>query len=210
VPRDTGGVRRALNEFSETLPEVRVRIKNPRLRVTVEQWLTRAGVPVVAPATRGEGRHAGAVVVCEASYLTRGAARGRSGSCVAVVPEAESDEARRALAAGAAAIVFAENLAALPATVVAVAGGQLVIPSALRTAITKPVLTTREKQILALVVMGFSNREIADQLFIAESTVKSHLFSAFRRLGVRSRKEATALILDSEDGLGRGILAITQ
>ena len=61
-----------------------------------------------------------------------------------------------------------------------------------------------------MVVIGLSNREIADQLFLAESTVKSHLFSAFRRLGVRTRGEATALILDRDQGLGSGILTITQ
>ena len=89
------------------------------------------------------------------------------------------------------------------------AAGQLVIPSSLRTAVTKPALTTREKQIVALMVLGLSNREIADKLFVTESTVKSHLFSAFGRLGVHTRKEATALILDSQQGLGRGILTIT-
>jgi len=150
------------------------------------------------------------VVVCDALHLTRGAARRHPGLAVAVVAEADGNEARRALAAGAAGIVFAEDLTALAATVAAVALGQLVIPSSLRTAVTKPALTTREKQIMALVVIGFSNREIADQLFIAESTVKSHLFSAFRRLGVRTRKEATALVLDGQQGLGRGILTITR
>jgi DNA-binding CsgD family transcriptional regulator len=174
-----------LNELSETLPEVRVRIQDARLRAEVIQCLARAGVSATPAAPRGQ--HAGGMLVCEASYLTRGAARGRGGLCGAGGGEA-----------------------ALPATLAAVAAGQLAIPTALRATVTKPVLTTREKQILALVVMGFSNREIADQLFLAESTVKSHLFSAFRRLGVRSRKEATALILDAEDGLGRGILAITQ
>jgi DNA-binding NarL/FixJ family response regulator len=114
------------------------------------------------------------------------------------------------LAAGATGVVFIQDLAVLPATVSAVAGGQLVVPSSLRAAIAKPTLTTREKQVMALVVLGFSNREIADQLFLAESTVKSHLFSAFRRLGVRTRKEAAALILDDQQGLGTGILTITR
>ena len=56
--------------------------------------------------------------------------------------------------------------------------------------------------------MGYSNSQIADQLFLAESTVKSHLSSAFGKLGVRSRNEAVHLILDPERGLGMGILAL--
>jgi DNA-binding NarL/FixJ family response regulator len=77
-------------------------------------------------------------------------------------------------------------------------------------AVERPPLTPREKQVLALVVMGYTNREIADQLVLAESTVKSHLFSAFRRLGVRSRSEAVALITDPARGLGSGILTIAR
>jgi len=204
-------MRRALNAFSETLSEVCVQIGDAGLRSEVMQCLTRVGTPVLASQAGGDrSERLRAVLVCDASHLTRGAARGRRGPCVAVVPGQDGDEARRALAAGATGIVFARDMTALPATVAAVAAGQLVIPNSLRTAVTKPVLTTREKQILALVVMGLSNREIADQLFVAESTVKSHLFSAFRRLGVRTRKEATALILDKQQGLGSGILTITQ
>ncbi len=74
--------------------------------------------------------------------------------------------------------------------------------------IEPPALSTREKQILGLVVMGYMNSQIAEQLFLAESTVKSHLSSAFGKLGVRSRNEAVNLILDPERGLGMGILAL--
>ena len=201
-----------MNWLSETFPEARVQIKTASLRSQVVEVLTLGGTRIVEPDAKRErgDHHPGAVLVCDASHLTRGAARGRRSRCVAVVPGQDSDEARRALAAGAMGIVFAQDLTALVATVAAVAAGQLVVPGSLRTAVAKPVLTTREKQVMALVVMGFSNREIADQLFLAESTVKSHLFSAFRRLGVRTRKEATALILDGEQGLGQGILTITQ
>jgi DNA-binding NarL/FixJ family response regulator len=87
--------------------------------------------------------------------------------------------------------------------------GQISLPREFSGAPARPALSTREKQILGLVVMGFSNAEIAQKLFVAESTVKSHLSSAFSRLGVRSRNEATALILDPERGLGTGILAIS-
>jgi DNA-binding NarL/FixJ family response regulator len=74
--------------------------------------------------------------------------------------------------------------------------------------IEPPALSSREKQILGLVVMGYMNSQIAEQLFLAESTVKSHLSSAFGKLGVRSRNEAVNLILDPERGLGMGILAL--
>jgi hypothetical protein len=66
----------------------------------------------------------------------------------------------------------------------------------------------REKQILGMVVMGFTNADIAAELYLAESTVKSHLSSAYPKLGVRSRRQATALILDPTQGLGPGIFAI--
>ena len=87
--------------------------------------------------------------------------------------------------------------------------GQLILPRGLGKIAAQPALSVREKQILALVVMGLSNAEIASKLFVTESTVKSHLSSAFARLGVRSRNQATALILDPERGFGAGILAIS-
>ncbi len=86
--------------------------------------------------------------------------------------------------------------------------GQICVPRQHWRQIAPPALSTREKQILGLVVMGYMNSQIAEQLFLAESTVKSHLSSAFGKLGVRSRNEAVNLILDSERGLGMGILAL--
>jgi DNA-binding NarL/FixJ family response regulator len=153
------------------------------------------------------------VAVVASAAITRTGARPAIGRArvVAVVADGDGAEGRRALASGADGVVFAGEIdLTLAATVHAVAAGQVVLPRALRQAVSKPALTAREKQIMALVVLGFSNREIADRLVLAESTVKSHLFSAFRRLGVRTRKEAVAMILDEEQGVGSGILAITQ
>ncbi len=56
------------------------------------------------------------------------------------------------------------------------------------------VLTSREQEILLLLTENQSNQEIAQQLCLAESTVKSHLHNIFRKLGVRNRSEALAQI----------------
>jgi DNA-binding NarL/FixJ family response regulator len=54
----------------------------------------------------------------------------------------------------------------------------------------KPPLTPRERQILALVARGLANKQIAGRLGISEKTVKTHLGSAFQRLGVSDRTQA--------------------
>lgn len=69
-------------------------------------------------------------------------------------------------------------------------------------------LTSRQQQLLGLVVLGLSNAEIAERLYLTQSTVKSHLNAAYRKLGVRSRKEAVARILDPDSGIGLGILEL--
>jgi DNA-binding NarL/FixJ family response regulator len=118
---------------------------------------------------------------------------------------------RDAIDNGADGLVDADELEeTLAPTVSAVCAGQVVFPRKVRSLVWRPLLSTREKQILGMVVLGFSNGEIARKLVVAESTVKSHLSSSFRKLGVRSRTEASELILDPERGLGTGILAISD
>jgi DNA-binding NarL/FixJ family response regulator len=118
-------------------------------------------------------------------------------------------EVRAALAAGAAGVVLEDEMAgALGPCLHAVGAGQICVPRQHWRQIEPPALSSREKQILGLVVMGYMNSQIAERLFLAESTIKSHLSSAFGKLGVRSRHEAVDLILDSERGLGMGILAL--
>ena len=50
-------------------------------------------------------------------------------------------------------------------------------------------LTTREEEVLAVLAVGRTNAEIADELFISLSTVKTHLASLMNKLGVRNRVE---------------------
>jgi DNA-binding NarL/FixJ family response regulator len=128
---------------------------------------------------------------------------------VVACPAIERWEMRAALTAGAAGVLLHDNIdAALGPCLRAVLAGQTCVPRGHWRQIEPPVLSAREKQILGLVVMGYMNGQIAEQLFLAESTVKSHLSSAFSKLGVRSRNEAVNLILDPERGLGMGILAL--
>jgi NarL family two-component system response regulator LiaR len=51
-------------------------------------------------------------------------------------------------------------------------------------------ITARELEILTLIARGFSNREIAAQLFVSENTVKSHCARAFEKLGAARRTQA--------------------
>ena len=55
-------------------------------------------------------------------------------------------------------------------------------------------LTDRQGQVLALMVRGMSNRDIADQLGLSEGTVKIHATAVFKTLGVNSRTQALVAV----------------
>jgi DNA-binding CsgD family transcriptional regulator len=55
-------------------------------------------------------------------------------------------------------------------------------------------LTAREREIAGLVAAGHPTRAIADTLVISERTVETHIASAYRKLGVASRRELSALL----------------
>jgi DNA-binding NarL/FixJ family response regulator len=130
---------------------------------------------------------------------------------VVIVPDADAKAVRAALDAGADAVVpesRAEH--ALAPAIEAAFAGLVAVPGETRGHTLRPALSSREKQVLGMVVLGFSNGEIAGKLHLAETTVKSHLSSVFRKLGVRSRSEAAALVLDANSGLGLGVLSISD
>jgi DNA-binding NarL/FixJ family response regulator len=118
---------------------------------------------------------------------------------IVISPQATGAGVRRALDAGADAIVFESELeSTLPVAVSAVASGQSVVPRELRASVERPAFSHRERQVLEYVAKGLTNAQIAEQLFLSESTIKSHLSSAFTKFGVRSRREAAALFLELE------------
>ncbi len=136
-------------------------------------------------------------------------AGGLEAPLVLVCDHAEIGEVRSLLAAGVSGVVSRdEAMVTLLPTIEAVLAGQVCFPAKNARGLKRPVLSIREKQVVGLVALGLTNREIADQLFVAECTVKSHLSSAFAKLGVRSRHEAIDLIVDPASGLGMGILTL--
>ena len=55
-------------------------------------------------------------------------------------------------------------------------------------------LTTREQEVLQLIAKGYSNREIAEKLYITERTVKNHVNSILRQLNLRDRTQAAIFV----------------
>jgi DNA-binding NarL/FixJ family response regulator len=53
-----------------------------------------------------------------------------------------------------------------------------------------PLLSSREREVLALVAAGSTNREIGEQLYLSPHTVKEHTSSLYRKLEARNRAEA--------------------
>ena len=121
---------------------------------------------------------------------------------VAILTMREDPEyARQALRAGARSYVLkeAEPAELLQAFRLAVAGREYLHPrlGALIATGEDPqqdgaALSEREREVIRLVAMGFTNPEIAQQLHVAERTVKTYRARAIEKLGFSSRAEITA------------------
>jgi len=124
------------------------------------------------------------------------ALRGRLAAAILVVATPARDhDVRLLVKAGAQGVVLDKEAGhALVPALQAVLAGQLSLPRQARHQAVRDAISHREQQILALMATGATNRQIGDALYLTESTVKSHLASAFAKLGVRSRAEAAAVL----------------
>ena len=135
------------------------------------------------------------VLSSEADPVARISALRSSAGDIPAVMVVSSPEEAAALGAGAVraeGVVYDHELEqTLAASLDAVLNEQVCVPQTMRQSLARPVLSHREKQVLRLVLSGHTNGEIAARLYLSESTVKSHLSSSFRKLGVSSRAEAS-------------------
>jgi len=60
------------------------------------------------------------------------------------------------------------------------------------------ILTAKEKEVLQMAAKGVSNKQIADELFVKEVTVKTHLNSIFKKLKVANRTQAVLLVMQTD------------
>ncbi|WAA10219.1 helix-turn-helix domain-containing protein [Fervidibacillus albus] len=59
----------------------------------------------------------------------------------------------------------------------------------------KPLLTKREREVFELLVQDKTTKEIAQELFISEKTVRNHISNAMQKLGVKGRSQAVVELL---------------
>ena len=57
------------------------------------------------------------------------------------------------------------------------------------------VLTKREREVFERVIINKTTKEIADQLFISEKTVRNHISNVMQKLGVKGRAQAVCELL---------------
>jgi len=121
-------------------------------------------------------------------YVARALRAGASGFLLKDVRPAQLVEAIRVVAAGDALLAPTVTRRLLDRFAASIDAG----PSP-----DLACLTEREREILRLIAEGLSNSEIAERLFLGESTVKTHVSAVLRKLGVRDRVQAVIAAYDA-------------
>jgi len=128
-------------------------------------------------------------------YVYRALRAGASGFLLKDVQPAQLVDAIRVVASGEALLAPSVTRRLLDRFADALPGEEAKPPPALES------LTERELEVLKLLAGGLSNAELAEQLFLSETTVKSHISSVLRKLDLRDRVQA--VVLAYEAGLVR-------
>jgi DNA-binding NarL/FixJ family response regulator len=128
-------------------------------------------------------------------YVYKALRSGASGFLLKDVQPAQLVDAIRVVAAGEALLAPSVTRRLLDRFADTLPGDEAKPPTALES------LTERELEVLKLLAGGLSNAELAEQLFLSETTVKSHISSVLRKLDLRDRVQA--VVLAYEAGLVR-------
>jgi two-component system nitrate/nitrite response regulator NarL len=145
----------------------------------------------------------------DSGELVRALRRRAADSRVVVVgvPENESAVIACAEAGGVGYVARDGSVADLVAAIDLAVRGEVICPPKIAASLLRRVahlattpepqalaarLTKREREVLALIDLGLSNREIAQRLYIELSTVKNHVHNILEKLGARRRSEAAA------------------
>ncbi len=142
------------------------------------------------------------------AVLTELAGRGTGSKILVLTSLTEPASAAAAVQAGAAGVLYRDvDPDALVRAIRAVHDGHLLLaPEAAGTLLRSAswswggldALTSREREVLAELAKGRSNREIARELHVSEKTVKTHVSSVLAKLGVQDRTQAALVAVRRE------------
>jgi DNA-binding NarL/FixJ family response regulator len=113
-------------------------------------------------------------------------------ACMLISGDEQEGLAARAVAAGASGFIPKSFTAdEMVAAIKRVLAGEVFVPAGTQARAPKPQsLTLRQLEVISMLGRGFSNKEIARQLDVAERTVKAHMSAVFEALNVRNRTQA--------------------
>ena len=124
-------------------------------------------------------------------YVYEALRAGASGFLLKDVTAAQLVEGVRVVAAGESMLAPTVTRRLLERFAGSLPGGEERTPPSLQS------LTEREREILTLLASGLSNAELGARLYLSEPTIKTHLSSIFRKLGVRDRVQAVIAAYDA-------------
>jgi DNA-binding NarL/FixJ family response regulator len=124
-------------------------------------------------------------------YVVEALRAGASGFLLKDVPAEELVQAIRVIADGAAMLAPSVTRRLLDMYATRLPSGDEAPPPSLST------LTDREMEVLKLVAKGLSNAEVAAELFVSETTVKTHVGHVLTKLGLRDRVQAAVFAYES-------------